>query len=66
MEGEDADKLKAAIEAFEKVFQEAGAAMAGAAGGEAGPAPDEGETAGATSGGAAADDDIKDADFEVK
>ena len=40
--------------------------MAGAAGGEAGPAPEEGETAGATSGGAAADDDIKDADFEVK
>ncbi|MGK0265612.1 MAG: molecular chaperone DnaK [Planctomycetota bacterium] len=66
MEGEDAEKLKASIEAFEKVFQEAGAAMAGAAGGEAGPAPGEGETAGAASGGAAADDDIKDADFEVK
>ena len=66
MEGEDAEKLKAAIEAFEKVFQEAGAAMAGAPGGEAGPAPGEGETAGAASGGAAPEEDIKDADFEVK
>tara|TARA_R110002094_G_scaffold8931_15_gene18543 strand:+ start:669 stop:2582 length:1914 start_codon:yes stop_codon:yes gene_type:complete len=66
MEGDDVNKLKASIEAFEKVFQEAGAAMAGAPGGEAGPAPGEGETAGAASGGPAGDDDIKDADFEVK
>ena len=50
---------------FEKTFQEAGAAMAGAPGGEAGPAPSEGETAGAPSG-SGSEDDIKDADFEVK
>ena len=64
MAGDDADKLKASIASFETVFQAAGAAMAGAAGGEAGSADGEGETAGAATG--SGDDDIKDADFEVK
>ncbi|MFK7741007.1 MAG: molecular chaperone DnaK [Planctomycetota bacterium] len=69
MEGDDVEKLKAQIATFEQVFQAAGAAMAGAAGGPeaagaAGAAP-EGEEAGAgaTSG---EEGDIKDADFEVK
>jgi len=66
MEGEDADALKAQIATFEQAYQEAGAAMAGAApgadaAGAAGAAPEAEAGAGATQ-----DDDIKDADFEVK
>ena len=67
MEGDDADALKAQIATFEQAFQQAGAAMAGAAGGA--PGPDAAGAAGAApeaDGGAAGDDDIKDADFEVK
>ena len=67
MEGDDADALKAQIATFEQAFQQAGAAMAGAAGGA--PGPDAAEAAGAApeaDSGAANDDDIKDADFEVK
>jgi len=65
MEGDDAEALKAQIATFEQAFQEAGAAMAGAAGG----APGAGAAAGAAPAGdegAGSDDDIKDADFEVK
>ena len=67
MEGDDADALKAQIATFEQAFQQAGAAMAGAAGGA--PGPDAAGAAGAApeaDGGGAGDDDIKDADFEVK
>ena len=67
MEGDDAGALKAQIATFEQAFQQAGAAMAGAAGGA--PGPDAAGAAGAApeaDGGAAGDDDIKDADFEVK
>ena len=67
MEGDDADALKAQIATFEQAFQQAGAAMAGAAGGA--PGPDAAGAAGAApeaEGGGAGDDDIKDADFEVK
>ncbi len=61
MEGDNIDKLKAALEKFEKAMQTAGAAMAGA-----GAAP-QGEGAGATAGGGGdGGEDIKDADFEVK
>ena len=64
MEGDSTDKLKAAIATFEQAFQAAGAAMAGAAGGGG---DDAGQTAGAASGKpGSGDDDIKDADFEVK
>ena len=67
MEGDDADALKAQIATFEQAYQQAGAAMAGAAPGAdaAGAAPEGDAAAGATSG-AGQDDDIKDADFEVK
>ncbi|MEC8653301.1 MAG: Hsp70 family protein, partial [Planctomycetota bacterium] len=64
MEGEDADALKAQIATFEQAFQQAGAAMAGAAGGA--PGPDAAGAATEGEAGAAQDDDIKDADFEVK
>ena len=60
MDGEDADKLKAAMSSFDQAFQAASAAMAGAGA----PGGDAGQTAGAASG--KGDDDIKDADFEVK
>jgi len=63
MEGDDADKLKAQIATFEQAFQAAGAAMAGAANAD-GAGPEAG--AGAASGSSKGDDDIKDADFEVK
>ncbi|HEB53213.1 MAG TPA: molecular chaperone DnaK [bacterium] len=69
MEGEDVEALKTAIATFEQAFQAAGAAMAGAAGGAgaAGDAAGAGAGAGAASGSASGqDDDIKDADFEVK
>ena len=64
MEGEDADALKAQIATFEQAYQQAGAAMAGAAGGA--PGPDAAGAAPEGDAGAAQDDDIKDADFEVK
>ncbi|MBL9078563.1 MAG: molecular chaperone DnaK [Planctomycetes bacterium] len=60
-EGDDAGKMKAAVASFEQIMQTASASMA------AGGAPGAGETAGAgakTGGGS--DEDIKDADFEVK
>jgi molecular chaperone DnaK len=62
VESENADKLKAAMSSFEQAMQAMGASMAGGApgGGAAGP----GQTAGAATG--KGDDDIKDADFEVK
>ncbi len=56
-EGNDATRLKQAISTFEQVLQSASAAMAGG-----GP----GATAGAASGKPGGDEDIKDADFEVK
>ena len=62
MEGDSADKLKAAIATFEQAMQAMSAGMAGAGGG--GPA-DAGAAAGATTG-KGGDEDIKDADFEVK
>jgi molecular chaperone DnaK len=62
MDGDSADKLKAAIAAFEQAMQAMSASMAGAAGG--GPA-DAGAAAGAATG-KGGDEDIKDADFEVK
>jgi len=66
MEGDDADALKAQIATFEQAYQQAGAAMAGAApGADAAGAAPEGDAAGATAG-AGQEDDIKDADFEVK
>jgi molecular chaperone DnaK len=67
MEGDDAEALKAKIAAFEQAFQAVGAAMAGAAGG-AGVGADDGDGAhaGAARGKQGSDDDIKDADFEVK
>ncbi len=62
-EGDDAAKIKQAIEAFEKTLSGVGAGMAG--GGGAGPGP--GAAAGASAGKrAGGDEDIKDADFEVK
>ncbi|MBL8733471.1 MAG: molecular chaperone DnaK [Planctomycetes bacterium] len=60
MEKDDAEHLKKAIAAFEQAVQAMGAGMAGGGAGAAG-----GPTAGAAAGGKA-DDDIKDADFEVK
>ncbi|MBL8750573.1 MAG: molecular chaperone DnaK [Planctomycetes bacterium] len=61
-EGDDAAKIKQAIEAFEKTLSGVGAGMAG---GAAGPGP--GAAAGASAGKrAGGDEDIKDADFEVK
>jgi molecular chaperone DnaK len=60
-EGEDTDRLKAAIADFEQAMQAASAGMAGAAGG---PGPTAGAGAGAKGG--AGGEDIKDADFEVK
>jgi molecular chaperone DnaK len=62
MDGDSADTLKAAIAAFEQAMQAMSASMAGAAGG--GPA-DAGAAAGAATG-KGGDEDIKDADFEVK
>jgi len=59
-EGEDAAKLKQAIADFEQVVQKAGAAMQQGAGAGAG-----GPTGGAQASGKT-EDDIKDADFEVK
>jgi molecular chaperone DnaK len=53
------DQLKAAMASFEQAMQAVGAGMAGGAGG-----PQGGATAGAATG--KGDDDIKDADFEVK
>jgi len=61
-EGDDAAKLKAAIATFEQAVQAHGAAMAGAAA----PGADETAGAGAKTGGGGGDEDIKDADFEVK
>jgi molecular chaperone DnaK len=60
-EGDDAGKLKAAVASFEQVMQTAGASMAGGAA----PGADEPAGAGAKTGGGS-DEDIKDADFEVK
>jgi molecular chaperone DnaK len=62
MDGDSADKLKAAIATFEQAMQAMSASMAGAGGG--GPA-DAGAAAGAAAG-KGGDEDIKDADFEVK
>ena len=62
MDGDSADKLKAAIASFEQAMQAMSAGMAGAGGG--GPA-DAGAAAGAATG-KGGDEDIKDADFEVK
>ena len=64
IESDEAERIKAAIASFEQAMQSVGAAMAGAGvGGDAG----HGATAGAASGAkAGGDDDIKDADFEVK
>ena len=63
VESDNVDKIRAAIETFEKALQTVGAAMAGAGAG----APPHGETAGAAAGAGKADgEDIKDADFEVK
>jgi len=63
MAGEDAERLKAAIASFEQALAAMGA---GAAGAGAGPQP--GAAAGAASGGGGrgGNEDIKDADFEVK
>ncbi|MBL9077977.1 MAG: molecular chaperone DnaK [Planctomycetes bacterium] len=61
-EGDDAGKLKGAISQFEQAMQAASAGMAGGAG--AGPGP--GPTAGAGAKASGGDEDIKDADFEVK
>ncbi len=68
MEGEDADALKAQIATFEQAYQEAGAAMAGAAPGADGAAAADAAPEAEAGAGASAtqDDDIKDADFEVK
>jgi molecular chaperone DnaK len=62
-EGDDAAKIKAAIESFEQTLQ---AASAGMAGGPAGAGA--GAAAGASAGGKgpSGGEDIKDADFEVK
>lgn len=62
MGSESAEQLKAAIASFEQAMGAMSASMAGAAGGGG---PTAGATAGAASG-KAGDEDIKDADFEVK
>ncbi len=64
-ESDDAERIKQAIAAFEQAMQAASAGMAGA-----GPSAGAGATAGAgavaNGKGAGGDEDIKDADFEVK
>ena len=73
-EGEDAEAIKAAIAEFEQAMQklaEAAQAGAGAGAGAAGAAPGGAEEgaeagAGASAGKSSGDEDIKDADFEVK
>jgi len=57
-EGDDAEKLKAAIAEFEQLVQKAGASMQQGAG--------PGAAAGGPAAGGKTEDDIKDADFEVK
>ena len=57
-EGDDAEKLKAAIAEFEQLVQKAGASMQQGAG--------PGAAAGAQGAPGKGEDDIKDADFEVK
>jgi molecular chaperone DnaK len=60
MEGDDLERLKAALASFEQTMQSVSAAMAGVGQGA-------GAGAGAAAGGkGGGDDDIKDADFEVK
>jgi molecular chaperone DnaK len=59
-EGQDAERIRQAIAAFEQAMQAASAAMAGGGAGGAGA------TAGAAAGGSGGGEDIKDADFEVK
>ncbi|MFY9344617.1 MAG: molecular chaperone DnaK [Planctomycetota bacterium] len=62
--GDNADKLKAAISSFEQAMSAMSAGMAGAGGAGGGGGAGPGPTAAAATG--KGDDDIKDADFEVK
>ncbi len=69
-EGDDKGAIQAATSEFEQVFQRVGQALhAAGAPPEGGPAPEEAAGAGASQGAGAksgGDEDIKDADFEVK
>jgi molecular chaperone DnaK len=69
-ESEDAEKLKRAIADFEQAMHKVSEKLYSGAGGGAGAGPQPGATAGAGKGGGGSarggDEDIKDADFEVK